>query len=172
MILPQKQKIVAKNSLEQELAKMKGYEIPSYNNQRGWAENRDNNDSMSQRDSQVYESSGGFANGNYKTQSHKLKNLNAKIRNGSMSQRSSSVQPRTNILINKDIVRFPAHRINHQTIGYADERPSAIPALPQHQLSQEIRTAPDLNQRSSYQSQQPARFNQGQRQQQNSRDSA
>ena len=67
MILPQKQKIVVKNSLEQELAKMRGYEVPSYNNQRGWAENRDNIDSMSQRDSQVYESSGGFTNPHTKT---------------------------------------------------------------------------------------------------------
>ena len=42
MILPQKPKIIVKNSLEKELAKMRGYEVPSYNNQRGWAENRDN----------------------------------------------------------------------------------------------------------------------------------
>ena len=172
MILPQKQKIVVKNSLEQELAKMRGYEVPSYNNQRGWAENRDNIDSMSQRDSQVYESSGGFTNPHTKTQNSKLRNLNEKIRNGSMSQRSISVQPRGNILINKDIVRFPAHRINHQTIGYAEDRPSAIPALPQHQLSQEIRTVPTLSQRSSYQSQQPMSLHQGQRQQQHSREVA
>ena len=60
MILPRKESIVVKNSLEQELAKMRGYEVPSYNNQRGWTENRDNNDSMSERDSMVYEDMGRF----------------------------------------------------------------------------------------------------------------
>ena len=41
---------------------MRGYEVPSYNNQRGWTENRDNNDSMSERDSMVYEDMGRFGN--------------------------------------------------------------------------------------------------------------
>ena len=54
MILPKPMKIVAKNSLEKELAQLRGYEVPNYQNQRGWTENRDNNDSKSYRSSGAY----------------------------------------------------------------------------------------------------------------------
>ena len=44
MIIPKPEKVIAKTSLEIELSKLRGYEIPNYQNQRGWTENRDSND--------------------------------------------------------------------------------------------------------------------------------
>lgn len=82
MILPEKPRIVAKNSLELELAQMRGYEIPSYNNQRGWTENKDNHESYSQRDSGVYDQL-ALTNA-YMPKNPRLKNLNSKIRDGSI----------------------------------------------------------------------------------------
>ena len=132
MMLPAKEKIIVKNSLEKELASLRGYEIPSYNNQRGWTENRDNNGSSSVGDSGVYGDGVLGHLGN-----PRLKNVNARIKNRSINagRRSESVPPRADIVVNKDVVRFPQHYVAHRTIGMSEQQNVSIPVLPRHQLS-------------------------------------